>query len=74
MTSTAAAIVRYVLSAPSCAKARAGRFEECACGCVGAFTRHVEELLEAEYAQIIAAHQAEICALPEIGLRRTTGE
>lgn len=74
MISTAAAIVQFVLSGPSCARARAGKFEDCACGCVGVFTRHVEELLEADYARVIAEHQTEICAQPAQGLSRTTGE
>lgn len=65
--STAEAIVKFILSAPSCAPARAMRFDDCTCGCVSVFTRHVEELLEAEYARVAAQHRAAICAMPENG-------
>lgn len=63
--SAAAAIVRLVLSAPSCAAARAGRFDDCRCACLAILTRRVEEQLEAEYGRVIAQHRAEICAMPE---------
>lgn len=61
--SVAEVVVRFVLSAPSCAAARAGRCDECRCGCVGLLTRHVEELLEDDCAREIAEHRAEICAI-----------
>lgn len=64
---TAQAMVRFLLTAPSCGQARAGRFDACSCGCVGVLTRHVEEQLEQEYSRVIAEHRAEICARPENG-------